>query len=689
MAKKPTYKELEQEVKELKRQAFKLGRAEKALQVERKRLFSLLDGLPAYVYLQRPDHSIRFANRTFRERFGEPDGRPCYQVITGRDKPCKSCRPFSVFETGRPIEWEWVRGDGRAYQIYDYPFSDIDGSPLLLELGIDVTERKHAQEALRRSENKYKTLLEYLPQKIFHKNNASVYLSCNENYARDLNIKPEEIKNKTDYDFFPKALAEKYRSDDKKIVASGKPEDVEEEYLQDGQHMWVHTVKTPIKDEKGHITGVLGIFWDITKRKRAEDELRRTHDELELRVKERTAELSVANEQLRREIDERKRTERELKASEEKYRLLFDHDPNPLFIVDMYSDKILDVNNSAMVTYQYDRKELLEMSFLDLFDAEEAGKVSDSLGESHENVYVFIPKVWAKKKDGRHFFTHLYGRACGFKELEDGDVGSCLIIRAVDITRRLEQAAQLTQASKMATLGEMATGIAHELNQPLNVIQVGADFFAKKIKRGQQISDDEVLKVSRNINEQVERATHIIDHLRDFGRKSDLRVYPVDLNDPIRGVFTLLGQQFKLRKIEVNLRLDEGLPKILADRNRLEQIFLNLVTNARDAMEAKGPEAPKKLTITTSREGDGVVARVWDTGTGIPEGIQNKIFEPFFTTKETGQGTGLGLSITYNLVKDFKGDIEVESAPDLGTTFKVSFPVYEEEGHRDDEVANH
>ncbi len=689
MAKKPTYKELEQEVKELKRQAFKLGRAEKALQVERKRLFSLLDGLPAYVYLQRPDHSIRFANRTFRERFGEPDGRPCYQVITGRDKPCKSCRPFSVFETGRPIEWEWVRGDGRAYQIYDYPFSDIDGSPLLLELGIDVTERKHAQEALRRSENKYKTLLEYLPQKIFHKNNASVYLSCNENYARDLNIKPEEIKNKTDYDFFPKALAEKYRSDDKKIVASGKPEDVEEEYLQDGQHMWVHTVKTPIKDEKGHITGVLGIFWDITKRKRAEDELRRTHDELELRVKERTAELSVANEQLRREIDERKRTERELKASEEKYRLLFDHDPNPLFIVDMYSDKILDVNNSAMVTYQYDRKELLEMSFLDLFDAEEAGKVSDSLGESHENVYVFIPKVWAKKKDGRHFFTHLYSRACGFKELEDGDVGSCLIIRAVDITRRLEQAAQLTQASKMATLGEMATGIAHELNQPLNVIQVGADFFAKKIKRGQQISDDEVLKVSRNINEQVERATHIIDHLRDFGRKSDLRVYPVDLNDPIRGVFTLLGQQFKLRKIEVNLRLDEGLPKILADRNRLEQIFLNLVTNARDAMEAKGPEAPKKLTITTSREGDGVVARVWDTGTGIPEGIQNKIFEPFFTTKETGQGTGLGLSITYNLVKDFKGDIEVESAPDLGTTFKVSFPVYEEEGHRDDEVANH
>jgi PAS domain S-box-containing protein len=689
MAKKPTYRELEQRVEGLKNEADRCKRAQEALKTERERLFALFDGLPAYVYLQAPDHSIRFANRSFRERFGEPEGRACYQVITGRDKPCKTCRPFSVFETGRPIEWEWVRGDGRTYQIYDYPFSDTDGSPLVLELGIDVTARKHAEEALRRSENKYKTLLEHLPQKIFHKNTASVYLSCNENYAQDLNIKPEEIQHKTDYDFFPRSLAEKYRTDDKRIIASGKTEDIEEQYLQNGQEMWVQTVKTPIKDEKGDITGVLGIFWDITKRKRAEEALRRTHDELELRVKERTAQLSRANEQLKREIDERKRTEKELKASEQKYHLLFSQDPNPLFVVDMDSGKILDVNNAAMVTYQYAQKELLEMYFLELFDAEEAGSVSDSLGELHEDVYVFIPRVWAKKKDGRHFFTHLHAQACGFKELEDGDVRRCLIVRTVDITRRLEQAAQLTQASKMATLGEMATGIAHELNQPLNVIKVGADFFAKKIRRGEQISDDEVLKVSCNISEQVNRASNIINHLRDFGRKSELRVYPVELNDPIRDVFTLLGQQLKLRDMEVDLRLDEGLPKILADRNQLEQIFLNLVTNARDAMEAKGPETPKKLTITTSREGAAVVARVWDTGTGMPEGIRKKIFEPFFTTKEAGKGTGLGLSITYNLVKNFKGNIEVESVPDLGTTFKISFPVYEEEGHRDDEAGNH
>jgi histidine kinase len=143
-------------------------------------------------------------------------------------------------------------------------------------------------------------------------------------------------------------------------------------------------------------------------------------------------------------------------------------------------------------------------------------------------------------------------------------------------------------------------------------------------------------------------------------------------------VFTLLGQQLKLRGIEVKLNLDKNLPKILAEKNRLEQIFLNLITNARDALDAKSPEAIKEITITTCREEDGVVGVVSDTGTGMSEAIRKKVFDPFFTTKEAGKGTGLGLSITYNLVKDFRGDIEVESALDVGTTFKIHFPAYEE-----------
>jgi len=138
---------------------------------------------------------------------------------------------------------------------------------------IESGERKKIMEALRASESKYRTLLEDLPEKVFLKDKNSVYVSCNENYARDFKIKAEEIAGKTDYDFYPKELAEKYRADDRRIMKSGKTEDVNEKYIQNGRELIVHTIKTPVRDKEGNVTGILGIFWDITAQRQAQKKL--------------------------------------------------------------------------------------------------------------------------------------------------------------------------------------------------------------------------------------------------------------------------------------------------------------------------------------------------------------------------------------------------------------------------------
>ncbi|MCJ7508566.1 MAG: MEDS domain-containing protein [candidate division Zixibacteria bacterium] len=166
---------------------------------------------------------------------------------------------------------------------------------------IEASECKKAEGALRESEGKYKTLVEHIPQKIFMKDRNSVYISCNENYARDLKIRPDEIAGKTDFDFHPKNLAEKYRKDDNRIIESGKTEDIEERYIQDGQEGWVRTVKTPIKNEKGDIVGVLGIFRDITERKKAKEELRESESKLreqKLALEQKNVALSEMIEQI-------------------------------------------------------------------------------------------------------------------------------------------------------------------------------------------------------------------------------------------------------------------------------------------------------------------------------------------------------------------------------------------------------
>ena len=165
----------------------------------------------------------------------------------------------------------------------------------ILELKEAEAERQKGIEALRASENRYRTFLENFPQKMFMKDKNSVYVLCNRSYAVDLKIKPEEISGKTDYEFFSRELAEKYASDEKRIMATGRPETVEENYVNGGQTFPVHLIRTPVRDERGEIIGILGIFWDITEQKREEEKNRMQLQEIEAR---RAAEGRIARELL-------------------------------------------------------------------------------------------------------------------------------------------------------------------------------------------------------------------------------------------------------------------------------------------------------------------------------------------------------------------------------------------------------
>jgi PAS domain S-box-containing protein len=358
--------------------------------------------------------------------------------------------------------------------------------------------------------------------------------------------------------------------------------------------------------------------------------------------------------------------------SEEKYRTLFDSDPNPIFILSPGTYQILDTNQTAEACYGYTKTELVKLPFFVLGD-EKDEDVKNGLQQIEGGRFILFSKKRHFKKDRRPFFVNIN---VSRTEYGGRDV---LIATTTDITETMEKDAQLVQAGKMTTLGVMAAGMAHEINQPLNVIQVSADYILKMLKKGQTVEPAELKTVAEDIIAGVERASFVIKHVRDFSRQSEIARIRVDVNDPIRDVFKILGHQLKAHDIEVVLDLDGSLPAIMADHNRLEQVFVNLVSNAIDAIDEKKEhpeikEPSRRLAIRSFSDQGRVVVEVSDSGIGMSEHVRGKLFEPFFTTKKVGKGTGLGTSISYGIVRDYDGRIEVESEPWKGTTFRITLP---------------
>jgi len=396
-------------------------------------------------------------------------------------------------------------------------------------------------------------------------------------------------------------------------------------------HWVVHT--TPIKNEKGEIVAAMEMNLDVTQTKLLEEEL---------------------------------------KKSEKKYHAIFDHIPNPVFVLDTETLEILDCNTSVEVVYGYKKDEIIRTSFLQLFRQED----QDHYAKMIKNSSV-INQARHFNKDGGTLFVNIRVSPSEYP----GE--KVLLVLTSDITQRLETEQQLIQASKMATLGEMATGVAHELNQPLSVIKTASRFFMKKIRKKEKIEDDILFAMAEEIDSYVDRATKIINHMRQFGRKSDITLEKVEVNAVLKNALEILGQQLKVRGIELVWDLEQDLPLIMADSDRLEQVFINLLINARDAIDERWQSQPhqkghKAITLKTQSNAKEITVEIHDTGAGIPGSILERIFEPFFTTKKVGQGTGLGLSISYGIIKDCKGSIQAVSRKDEGAGFIIKFPIAEE-----------
>ena len=233
---------------------------------------------------------------------------------------------------------------------------------------------------------------------------------------------------------------------------------------------------------------------------------------------------------------------------------------------------------------------------------------------------------------------------------------------------------QLVQAGKLATLGELTTGVAHELNNPLNNIGLYVGNVIDRIHMG-ELSTEVAREDLEKAMEQVRKATEIISHLRTFGRAAPVTFEAVDVDEVIERALSLMQEQLRLRAIEVDLDLCPDALIVQGNPIQLEQVFINLLTNARDAL-SEVPEARKKIRIVSSLERDRIRIVFEDTGPGIPAEIAKRVFDPFFTTKEVGTGTGLGLSITYSIVKEHGGDISLSKTPGGGATFTVEVPVY-------------
>ncbi|MBU1076873.1 MAG: PAS domain S-box protein [Spirochaetes bacterium] len=487
----------------------------------------------------------------------------------------------------------------------------------------DFLEKRENEKRRMISEARYRTLVENIPQKIFLKDKNYKWVSVNQKMADDLGIKPEEVVGKVDSDFFPKALADKYRKDDIRIMETGRTEDIEEKYVQDEEERWVHTIKTPVSDKNGNITGVMGVFWDITEQKQAGERLRKQW---------------------------------------EMFLAIMDNFPEILYVADPKTYKVLFVNKNFKemlghdpvggICYQEFQGFKKPCDFCTNKTIMESGK--PYTWEYHNPVldYDFlITDQVIRWPDGRDVRFEM----------------------AINITQRKQMEKELKKTMEdlersNRELEQFAYVASHDLQEPLRTVASFVQLLA------QRYSD----KLDKNAKEFIDfavdgakRMKELINDLLLFSRVGTHGNKPIAISvlKVVKGVLDSLQQSIKESKAIITY---DKLPVLQADENQMIQLFQNLIGNA--LKFSKGPSPKVHISVKENKEF--YTFSIKDNGIGIESQYFDRIFIIFqrLHDKSVYGGTGIGLAVCKRIVERHEGKIWVESNPDKGSTFYIRIP---------------
>lgn len=497
---------------------------------------------------------------------------------------------------------------------------------------IDISER-------RRSEEHFRQLIEYAPNgKVIVDEEGTIVL-VNAQMEKIFGYNREELLGQTVEMLVPPRFKHhgQFRADFQK-QATHRPMGMGRPLFglrKDGTEFPAEIALTPLATERGLL--IVGTVMDITVRKLADQALR---------------------------------------ESETRYRLLFEDSPLPMWVFDRETLRFLAVNEAAIAHYGYSRDEFLKLTIKDIRPPEDVPALLRKLAD--DQLGLAEGGLWRhRKKDGSIINVDITSHTLEFAGRP------AELVLAHDITERkraedqLRQTTekltvmtqQLWQASKLATMGELAASIAHELNNPLATVALRVEFLGDQLP-----ANDPRHAAVDVIAQEVERMANLVSNLLVFSRRSHPQISTVDLREELSNSLDFVHYHLRNRKIKIVKEFDEALPTVQADRQQLRQVFLNLMTNASDAMVDGGTLTVRARRGELRNGASTVVMEFSDTGTGIEPENMPRLWESFFTTKPEGKGTGLGLSICRRTIEEHRGTIEIESKVGVGTTVRISLP---------------